>query len=85
MPDVLMVAHDITEAYRKGHELQLQVCMDGGFIDLYNITTGEPVTSWSDEEIIEYQDAENRLLLADIMHTAIEYDVPIKVVTWEQT
>lgn len=69
----------IEDAQAVGHDVQLQVSFSGGYIDLYDVDADEALTSWSDEEIIEYQD-QGQPLLADIMDTCMYYDVLIKVV-----
>lgn len=79
----LKVSLDIQDAQLRSEQLQLQVCFDAGYIDLYNITTDEAITSWDSAEIIEYQDREGRRLLEDIMYTALYYNIPVKVVEHE--
>lgn len=69
----------IEQVQEAGHDVQLQVSMTSGYIDLYDTTADKPLTSWSEDEIIEYQDVGQRLL-EDVMETALHYGVPIKVV-----
>lgn len=76
----IAISHEIERRLALYNELSLQVRLSGGCIDLYDETYNEYVTSWSDEEIMEYQDREDNLLLEGIMFTALYYNVRIKVV-----
>lgn len=79
---ILMFGRDIEEAYLRNEHLQLQVCFDGGYVDLWNLTTDESVTSWSADEYMEYQDQGQRLF-EDVVETCLHYGVQMKVVSEE--